>query len=204
MTETILFCLVASSMTVTSSNNEFSAEVVYDGATELAVNSFTLYGRASEVVYHKEMLRVQTFFIHDSGVVFALNERELFFFREDGEEFFLQYLTHPNGSGFSEDGSIFFVSDRHGIFAYSNAGEPVHEFCPGRLFAGLDQGNKVAIISTDTLFLYVGGVLKGRKVLSTPYARRVRFSDDKRSLVIDMPGRTEALDFGIEGEAGQE
>lgn len=198
MTETILLCLIASSMTISSSNNEFAAVITYGGATELAVQSFTLYDHAGEVMYRKDMVRFHTFFISDLGYVFALNEKELCLFRQDGGELLLQDLTFPNGFGFADNGSIFFASDKRGIFAYSNAGEVVHEFCPGRLFAGVDRGNKVAIISTDTLFLYDRGVLKGTRLLSTPYARRVRFSNDKRFLVIDVPGGTESLDFNRE------
>ena len=202
MTETILFFLVASSVTITSSNNEFSAEVVYHGATELAVQAFTLYGRTHEIIYRKEMLRVNTFFIHDSGGVFALNESELYFFRKDGEEFFLRDLTYPNGFGFAEDGSLFFASDKNGIFAYSMGGEPIYQFCPGRLFTGVENGRRVAIISTDTLFLYEDGVLKQVESLSTPYARRVRFTDGAGSVIIECAADTVVI--GVQTGSGDE
>lgn len=195
MPDIVLLCLIASSTAIVSNNSEFSAEVTYGGANELAVQAFTLYDHAGEVIYHKEMVRFHTFFISDLGNVFALNEKELCLFRQDGEELLLQDLTFPNGFGFADDGSVFFASDKQGISAYSNAGEQIYAFCPGRLFASADAGNRVAIISTDTLFLYYRGMLKETRLLSTPYARRLRFSNDKGSLVIDVPGGTESLNI---------
>jgi hypothetical protein len=204
MIEILLHYFVVASMTITSSNGEFSAAVTYGGDAEPAVQSFILYNEASEIIYRKQMLRVHTFFINDLGCVFALNEKELYLYAQDGEEVFLQELIYPNGFKFSADNSLFFASDKQGIFAYSSTGQLIGKFRPGRLLADADGGKRVAIISTDTLFLYDNGKLKGTKILCTPYARKIGFSDDSRSIIIEVPGGVEVLDVHIDEEADLE
>jgi hypothetical protein len=198
MIEILLQSFFIAAMTAASSNGEFTALVDYGRDAEFVVQSFTLYDKAHEVIYHKQMLGVHTFFITDAGSVFALNEDELHFYHQGGEEVHLQDLEYPNGFGFSVDNSLFFASDKRGIFAYSSGGELIHRFQPGRLYADADGGKSVAIISTDTLFLYDGGMLKCVKILSTPYARRVRFSDDSRSVIIEVPKGVEIIDVRID------
>jgi len=198
MIEILLNYVIIAALTIASNNGEFSALVDYGKDAELVEQSFTLYDKAHEVIYHKQMLRVHTFFITNVGSVFALNEYELHFYHQDGEEIYLQNLEYPNGFGFSGDNSLFFASDRQGISTYSGGGELIQKFRPGRLFADADGGKKVAIISTDTLFLYDGGMLECMKILSTPYARRVRFSDDSRSVIIEVPKGVEIIDVRID------
>jgi hypothetical protein len=55
----------------------------------------------------------------------------------------------------------------------------------------------VAVISTDTLFLYEDGVQKYVHLLSTPYARNIYFSDDEESLVIEVPKGKEIFNMHI-------
>lgn len=160
----------------------------------LSVESFTLYNQNGKLMYIEEKPNANTFFISDAGVVFALNEKHLYLYNQNGDEMLLKNLNYPNGFGFSPDDFLFFASDKDGIFAYSNEGSLIYELNPGRLFSSTVKSKMVAIISTDTLFVYENGVQKFMKKLSTPYARTLLFSEDEKSIIIEEPSGVEIFD----------
>ena len=185
---------------VSSANGSFNASVIYGGSTELSVKSFTLCNQNHEIIYTKENIDLNTFYISNSGTVFALNEQKLFFYYSNGEEKLLKDLNYPNGADFEPDHSLFFVSDKDGIFTYSDNGKIKYTFNPGRLFSSLQKGSIVAIISNDTLSIYYDGVRKFERKLLTPYARSIVFSTDAKSIIIEEPSLIEVFD----SPAGQE
>lgn len=182
------------SATMSSDNGLFHAIVEYGGGTELFVETFTLYGHTNELIYTKYKPVTHTFYIGNTGVVYALNEKQLYFYNHNGEETLLKDLNCANAFGFSPDHELFFASDRDGIFAYSSDGELMYTFTPGRLFTSTDKGKMVATISTDTLFMYEDGEQKFIKQLSTPYIRNLSFSDDEKSIIVELPSGTEVFD----------
>jgi len=180
---------------VHSDNGMFHASVDYFGGTELITGSFVLHDQYGDVLYTKTDLVVSTFFICNKGTVFAMNERLLYFYYPDGREKVLKELVYPNGSGFSPDNSLFFVSDRDGIFAYSQEGVLTNTYHPGRLFACSGDGQSFAVISADTLFVYCHGDLMDTENLSSPYARVVYFSAGAESVVVGLRGDIEVYDM---------
>ena len=178
-----------------SDNGMFHASVNYLGGTELITQSFMLHDQYGDVLYTKTDLLVNTFFICNKGTVFAQNERLLCFYHPDGRETVLKELVYPNGAGFSPDNSLFFVSDRDGIFTYSHEGVLVSTYRPGRLFACSEGGQSVAVISADTLFVYCHGDLMDTENLSSPYVRDVYFSAGTESFVIRLQGNIEVYDM---------
>ena len=189
----ILFFLLA--QTVNSSQGLFFGIINFDRTSELAAETFTLYNRNHEIIYKKIAPQANTFFITDFGTVFALNEKNLFFYKQNGDEIFLKELNCPNGFCFSSDQALFFASDRDGIFAYANDGKLMYQLRGGRLFASNENGRQIATISNDTLFFHEDGVIKFSRILATPYARNLEFSGDKKSLIIKEPNGTETLDL---------
>ncbi|KPJ74360.1 hypothetical protein AMJ52_00775 [candidate division TA06 bacterium DG_78] len=186
--------IVLFTSTASSDNGLFHAIVEYGGGAELSVESFTLYGDSNELLYTKSKPVTHTFYIGNTGVVYALNEKQLYFYNHNGEETLLKDLNCANAFGFSPDHELFFASDRDGLFAYSSGGELIYTFTPGRLFASTDKGKIIAIISTDTLFVYEDGKQKFIKQLSTPYIRNLSFSDDQKSIIVELPSGTEVFD----------
>jgi hypothetical protein len=194
MTVLIINLIISLSVNVHSDNGLFRASINYSGGAELITESFALYNRYGDIIYTKRDVPVNTFFISNTGSVFALNEHRLYFYQRDGSEMMLRELVYPNGFGFSPDNSQFFASDRDGVFAYSHEGVLVHTYRPGRLFASTGNGECVAVISADTLFVYEYGRLRDTEYLSSPYAREVCFSWDANYIVVQIHGGTEIYD----------
>jgi len=176
----IVVCLIFSPRTDVYSNNRmFHGAVRYSGGAELCTESFVLYDKYGDILYEKRDIPLHTFFINDTGSVFALNEHHLYLYQQDGSEMMLSELMYPNGFGFSPDGSLFFVSDRDGLYAYSHNGNLVNIYHRGRLFASTECGSRVAVISADTLFVYEYGTLRDTEFLPSPYVHDVSFSTDE-------------------------
>ena len=190
----LLFLMSTVRAASSSDNGLYRASITHGGGVEFFVESFALQNQNGKTMYTKENPDAHTFYISDSGAVFALDEKYLYLYDKNGGEVFLKNLNYPNGFGFSPDNYLFFASDKEGIFAYSNEGELIFHFNPGRLFSSTVRGTMVAIISTDTLFVYENGVQKSAKKLSTPYARSLSFSDDEQSIIIEIPLGIEIFD----------
>ena len=165
-----------------SDNRMFHGVVRYSGGADLFTKTFVLYDQYGDIMYEKGDIPLHTFFISNTGSVFALNEYHLYLYQQDGSEMMLRELVYPNGFGFSPDGSLFFASDREGIFAYSHDGMLSSVYRPGRLFASTERGSWVAVISADTLFVYEHGNLRDTVFLPSPYARDVSFPTDEEQI----------------------
>lgn len=181
------------SYAINSDNGMYRCSVVYAKDADMAAESFSFY-KNDELIYSKEKPEVNTFFLSNTGNVFALNENRLYLYAQNGEETLLKNLRYPNGFGFSSDNVLFFCSDMDGICAYSNRGQLVYIFRPGRLFTSTEHGKKVAVISCDSLFLYEDHVQKFCRQLRTPYARAVFFSRDGSTIVVEEPLENEIFD----------
>ncbi len=190
----LLFLLVTAHAMMSSEHGLYHASVTYGGGVEYFVETFTLYDQNGNIMYTKENPDAKSFYISDSGVVFALSEKCLYLYKHNGDEKLLKEFNYPNGFGFSPDNFLFFASDKDGIFAYSSAGELIYEFNRGRLFSSTLEGKMVAIVSTDTLFVYENGVQKYIRKLSTPYTRSLSFSDHEKSITIEIPSGIEIFD----------
>lgn len=190
----IISLMICLSADVHSDNGFFRASVSYSGGAELITGSFTMYDQYGDIIYAKRDVPANTFFISNTGTVFALNEHRLYFYQRDGSEVMLRELLYPNGFGFSLDNSQFFASDREGVFAYSHEGVLVHTYHPGRLFASTGHGESVAVISADTLFIYEYGRLRDTEFISSPYARDVYFSVDAESIMVQVQDGIEVYD----------
>ncbi len=180
--------------TVDSRQGQYFGVIEFGRGSELTVQSFTLYRRNHEIIYRKITPQANTFFITDLGSVFALNERNLFFYEQNGTEIWLKALDYPNGFRFAADHTLFLSSDKDGIFVYANNGKLMYELRPGRLFSCDEDGRQIAVVSNDTLFFYEDGALKFSSMLASPYARDLEFSGDKKSLIIKEPHGVEILD----------
>ncbi len=194
MTEILVNIILLVSSTIGFGNGIYRYTVVYARDTHLTVESFSLY-RTDDLLYTKEKPGVSSFFLSTAGTVFAVSEDRLYLYAQNGQETLLKYLNYPNGFGFSPDSVLFFCSDKDGICAYSDRGQLVHTFKPGRLFASTEYGEKVAVISRDSLFLYEEGIQKFQIQLQTPYARTVSFSQDRRTIIVEEPLENEILNF---------
>ncbi|UCD06120.1 MAG: hypothetical protein JSV98_02510 [candidate division WOR-3 bacterium] len=172
----------------------FHGVVRYSGGADLFTETFVLYDQYGDIVYEKSDIPLQTFFISNTGSVFALNEYHLYLYQQDGSETMLRELVYPNGFGFSPDGALFFASDREGIFAYSHDGMLSSAYRPGRLFASTERGSWVAVISADTLFVYEYGSLGDTEFLPSPYARDVSFSTDGDNIQVRFPAGYDVYD----------
>ncbi len=190
----LLFLTSTAQAMSSSDNGLYHASITYGGGTEFFVETFALSNQNGEIMYTKENPDAHTFYISDSGVVFALNEKRLYLYDQNGDEVLLKNLNYPNGFGFSPDNFLFFVSDKDGVFAYTDDGELIYRFNPGRLFSSTIKGKMVAVISTDTLFVYENGVQKFTRKLSTPYTRSLSFSDDEKSIMVEIPSGIEIFD----------
>ncbi len=190
----IIGLIICVSLSIHSDNGSFCAVVQYSGGSELTTETFELYDRGGDIIYAKKDVPMNTFFISNTGSVFALNEHRLCFYRRDGSETILRELVYANGFGFSPDNSLFFASDREGVFAYSHEGILIHEYRPGRLFASGGKGESVAIVSTDTLLVYYEGVLVDTEIVSPPYARDIYFSRDGESIMVELQDNIEIYD----------
>lgn len=194
---TALLLLSTAHATISSENGLYHASITYGGGVEFYVESFALLNQDGEIMYTKENPDAHAFYISDSGVVFALSKNRLYLYSQYGDEILLKELNCPNGFGFSPDNFLFFASDKDGILAYSNKGDPIYKLNQGRLFASTIEGKMVAIISTDTLFVYENGVQKFKFIrkLSTPYTRSLSLSEDEKSIIIEIPSGIEIFDF---------
>ncbi|MEO0095114.1 MAG: hypothetical protein ABIL46_03125 [candidate division WOR-3 bacterium] len=190
---TNLIILIISSLTISSSNGAFIGEVVYTGGNELSTVSFKLFNQKGVMLYHIIRPEAITFFISDSGVVFATNEQMLYLYELSGNIIPLKRLNYPNGFGFTPDNTLFLASDRDGIYAYSMSGSLIYQFYPGRLFASTDRAKIVAIVSSDTLFYYREGNLKFLKLLQTPFVRKIDLSEDGTIIHLELPDTTEKI-----------
>ncbi|MCX7995170.1 MAG: SMP-30/gluconolactonase/LRE family protein [candidate division WOR-3 bacterium] len=186
--------LIIFSITISSANGAFIGDISYSGDTELSTTSFKLYDRDGNMLYHIINPDAITFFISNSGTVFATNEQNLYFYKLNGEIKILKELHYPNGFGFSPDNKIFFASDRDGLYAYSTSGNLVYQFNPGRLFTSTEKADHVAVVSNDTVFFYEKGKLKSVSVLQNPFVRKIQFV--KKNLIeIELPDTIIYLEF---------
>lgn len=195
--------LIIFSLTIKSANGNYVGDANYTGGTNLLTASFKLYNQKGDLLYQIIHPEAITFFISNTGEVFATNEQGLYLYNLNGNVLQLRSLRYPNGFGFSPDNTLFFASDQDGIYAYSMQGKVVYQFPPGRLYASTAQARKMAIVSTDTLFYYQKGELKFQKVLNNPYVRKIYFSDDEKIIHLELPDSTESIkisDFCIMGE----
>ncbi|MGB3341144.1 MAG: hypothetical protein WBB37_06655 [bacterium] len=194
MIEILLGIFYLLSIDISSDNGVFSAQVDYSGGTNCVVQQITMY-RDGMCLYTRERPEAHTFYISDIGTVFALSDQQLYFYDQQGNVKTLQDLIFPNGFGFSTDNHNFFASDRNELNVYARTGELVYKLKPCRLCLGFEHGRFIATVSNDTLFFYEDGIEVATRRLSTPYIRTLRISEDKRSLIIEMPNSFEAVEF---------
>jgi hypothetical protein len=192
----IIGLIISLSVNIHSDNGSFRAVIQYCGGAEYITESFVLHDRFGDALYTKRNVELHTFFICNTGGVFALNEKLLCFYYPDGREISLKELLYPNGFGFSPDNSLFFASDRDGLYAYSQDGILVSVYRPGRLFASTERGDYVAVISADTLFVYDNGTLRDTEFLPSPYAHDLLFSADEKNILVRFPGTDCIYDTG--------
>lgn len=191
----VIVSVIISAHSFSSDNGLFSASVVYGKSAGLRAESFILYDINQQIIYTKTELDVHTFFISNLGTVFALNERSLYFYDQAGDEMLLHEFAHANGFGFSSDNHLFYSSCKEGVFVYSIEGELVYEFNPGRLFASKNNGQTAAIVSNDTLYIYIDGNMRFTECLSTHYVWDVWFSDKQEHILINSPSGIEIYDY---------
>jgi hypothetical protein len=189
---TNVLSLIIFTITISSTNGAYFADVVYSGGTELITASFKLYDHNGNMLYHIINPEAITFFISNTGEVFATNEQALFLYRRDGEVKFLRKLNYPNGFSFSPDNTYFFASDRDGIYGYSMSGKLTFQYNPGRLFASTENAKKFVVVSNDSLFYYERGDLKFVRKVSSPFVRKVYFSDES-TIKVELPDTTELI-----------
>lgn len=187
--------IIIFTLTIKSANGMYIGDASYTGGTNLLTTSFKLFNQQGNLLYQIIKPEAITFFISNTGEVFATNEQSLYLYHLNGMVLQLKSLHYPNGFGFSPDNTLFFASDQDGIYAYSMDGRVVYQFSPGRLYASTAQAKKMAIVSTDTLFYYQKGELKFQKTLSNPYARNIYFSDDETTIYLELPDSTESINI---------
>ncbi len=190
---TNVLTLIIFTLTIKSPNGAYVGNVVYMGNTEIATASFKLYDHNGNMLYHIINPEAISFFISNSGEVFATNEQNLYLYKTDGQILHLKKLNYPNGFGFSPDHTIFFASDRDGIYAYSLSGRLIYQFKPGRLFVSTNFAEKVAIVSNDTLTYYENGELKFLKIIPSPFVRGLEFFDSEKIIKLELPDRIEEI-----------
>ncbi len=201
MIEILLGLFYLFSIDLSSENGVFSAQIDHSGNTNCFTRHFTMY-KHDLISYTKEELQAHTFYISDTGTVFALSDLQLYFYDQQGNVKTLKDLIYPNGFGFSTDKHHFFASDRNALNIYSRTGELVYELKPCRLFIGFEQCRFIATVSNDTLFFYEDGIEIAIRCLSTPYIRRLDISVDKRCVIVEMSNTFETIEFPT--ETGQE
>jgi WD40 repeat protein len=179
MSHFIVLVALVTMHTVSSNNGQFTGIVDYTGAHELKTLSFTLH-RDGVVLYALENPAAITYFISNSGTVFACNEQRLYFYDRSGASRVLAELDYPNGFAFSHDNSLFFASDKNSLYVFSARGDQIATLLPCRLFAVNDHNSLVASVSSDTLYVQDirTGDLLNRMLLKTPFVRALSFIDD--------------------------
>lgn len=197
MIEILLGLFYLFSVDISSDNDVFSAQIDYTGGTNCFVQRITMYQHKMSL-YFIEGPEAHTFYINDIGTVFALSDRQLFFYDQHGNVETLQDMVYPNGFGFSMDNHHFFASDRNALNVYSRTGELVYELKPCRLFIGFQSGRFIATVSNDTLFFYEDGIEVATRRLSTPYIRGMDISEDRRCVIVEMPNAIESIKFPAE------
>jgi len=185
---TIIFAL-----TLKSSNGQFTGAVDYTGGHDLVTKSFTLY-QGGTLLYKMANPKAITFFISNSGTVFACNEKFLYVYDPTGRVSLIKELNYPNGFAFSPDNSLFFASDINGLFAFANAGELVYEVNPCRLFSSTSDGDEIVTISMDTLYVYEKGILKYQRLLKTLYTRTISIMNEE-SIKVEEPSVIELFNL---------
>lgn len=193
MIEISLLLIHMVSYTVYSSDSLYRASVMFGTDADISVVAFSLYDHDDNVLYNAHGLDAEALYVSRRGSVFVVGDTHLCMYTVDGKNMYLEKLNCPNKFGFSPDEFLFFSSDRDGITAYSNQGTIVYSLRPGRLFASTEQGELIAIVAVDTLFVYRHGVEKFRHVLAAPYARSIVFSDDNASIIVDEPTGSETI-----------
>ncbi len=178
---------------ISSANGAYVGDIIYSGGADLIATSFKLYDQKGDMLYHIINPEAITFFISNSGEVFATNEQILFLYNLSGKITFIKRLNYPNGFGFSPDNTLFFASDQDGIYAYSMSGGLVFQFNAGRLFVSTNQARKFAVVSNDTLSYYEEGRLKFQTLLSTPFVRKIYFSENEKTIHVALPDTTETI-----------
>lgn len=196
MVADILLTILA--ILIESNSEEFKGEVMYTGGTELITEVFTLYDANGNRLYSIPKPPAITFFISDSGVVFATSEKEIYYYDKSGNIKKIKALDFPNGFAFTSDNSLFFASDRAGIYAFSMTGELTYQLAPGRLFCSTEKGEKICIVSNDTLYLYENGKQKSIRVMPTPYIHNIYFTQDQGKVIVEMLQGNEIIYFNNE------
>jgi hypothetical protein len=181
-------------MTIGSPDGMFTAEIEYYPGTELFTKQFALYTRDGERVYDLYDHPAHTYYVCNNGNVFAMNEHELWCFNASGEVLWQRPIDGANGSGFSSEGEIFYLSEKGGVYVYDCAGKIRHELPPARLFTSSDGGERIAVVAADTAYYYEHGILLHRTQLSSVYAWGVSFSDDHEDVVIEFKDHLEVID----------
>lgn len=196
-------CILLTAFIMHSENGQYIADLSYDDGHDLLDATFTLSDEHGTVLYTRRALAAQTFFISNFGTVFAVDENTLYHYSECGDESVLKTLEYGNGFSFSPDNGLFFASDRAGIFVYSYSGSLVYELPPGRLVASTDQGEVIAVVSTDTLSVYNEGVFQTAIKLPTPYIHVLEFIDDGSRLKVITISKTLFFTLDFDPENGK-
>ncbi len=190
-----LLNLLIFTLTIESGNKEFIGEVSYTGGTELLSRSFTLYDKEGNKLYSILNPGAVNFFISNFGVVFAASERQLFLYELNGDIKELLPLDYPNGFGYSPDNTLFFVSDRNGVYAFALSGKLVYQFNPGRLFASTEMAQRFCVVSNDTISFYEEGRLRFIRIIESPFVRSIKFSPDGKFVHLEMPSFSVLYNF---------
>ena len=66
---------------VCSDNRMFHGVVQYSGGADLFTKTFVLYDQYGDIIYEKSDIPLHTFFISNTGSVFALNEYHLYLYQ---------------------------------------------------------------------------------------------------------------------------
>lgn len=182
------------SIDFSSENGIFTMQVDYAGGTELYAEDLTLY-KNDLPLFTLENTPAHTFYISNTGTVFAVSDHQLFFFDQAGNIEILQDLFYPNGFGFSINKEMFFASDRNKLHVYSQTGVLLYELKPCRLFIDFQDGKYIATVSSDTLIFYEEGNEVGTRLLSTPYIRDLEFSEENNYLIMETPRAFETIEL---------
>lgn len=194
MTLIPLLSLILTGVTVESPDGAFFAEVEYYPGTDLMAKHFTLYAKAGDWIYSISDHQAHTFYISNCGNVYAMNEHNLWFFDVYGVEQWHHSLDGVNTSGFSSGGTVFYVSDKSGIYVYDDCGNVLYKLLPGRLFKAANNGDVIAVTAIDTLYYYEHGSVKHRVHLVDPYVWGLAFSNDGAYILVEYKDRVEEIE----------
>jgi len=189
-----LICLALANVTMESPDGSMYAVIEYYPGTVLWTEHFTLYTRTGDRIYRINDHPAHTYFICNTGNLYAMNERDLWFFDRNGKEIWHRSLHAVNTSGFSADNTVFFLSEKSGIRVYDNDGNVEHDLPPGRLFSSVNKGDLIAVVSSDTAYYYEHGELVHTIPLSSPYVWQIAFSDDHTTIEIEYVDHLEIID----------